>query len=93
MSTKLDVDAELLAVRAQQDRIEAKLDQLLDTSGRRSATDRDLDRNGVCRLLGISNSTLHTMVGRGELPAPDYHIGRSPRWRRRTIDRVRRKGR
>ncbi len=51
----------------------ADLDDLLDTSD-------------VAELVGVKVPTIRTYLHRGDMPKPDRVIGRSPVWRRETID-------
>jgi hypothetical protein len=39
----------------------------------------------VTRSLGMSRRTLERLRASGRFPAPDFWIGRSPRWKRETL--------
>ena len=39
----------------------------------------------VAEHLGVQRSTVRAYVARGEMPAPDGHVGRSPWWTPETI--------
>ena len=39
----------------------------------------------VAEYLGVQPSTVRAYVARGEMPAPDGHVGRSPWWTPETI--------
>jgi predicted DNA-binding transcriptional regulator AlpA len=45
-----------------------------------------LTRDQVAEILGIKPDTLSGMVTRGQVPQPDEHVGRTPRWSLATID-------
>lgn len=45
-----------------------------------------LSREAVAELLGIKVGTLDTFKLRGIVPPPDGKLGRSPWWRRSTIE-------
>ncbi len=49
--------------------------------------DHCLDKRGLGRFLGISIRSLDRANAAGLLPAPDMHLGRSPRWSQKTIER------
>jgi len=38
-------------------------------------------------MLGVGRRTLHTWRAAGHLPEPDFKIGQTLRWRRKTIER------
>jgi len=41
----------------------------------------------LARMLGVGRRTLHTWRAAGHLPEPDFKIGQTLRWRRKTIER------
>jgi predicted DNA-binding transcriptional regulator AlpA len=45
-----------------------------------------LDIQAVADLLGVQRETVEQTRWRGKMPDPDLYVGRSPAWRRRTID-------
>lgn len=45
-----------------------------------------LDTAAVARLMGVRVETVRTHIWRGTIPEPDLRIGRSPAWKRSTID-------
>ncbi len=40
----------------------------------------------IAETLGVKLTTVHQYRTRGELPDPDAHVGRSPVWRKATIE-------
>ncbi len=40
----------------------------------------------VADALGIKRTSVHKYVTRGDLPEPDDRIGRSPVWKRETVE-------
>jgi hypothetical protein len=46
-----------------------------------------LPKKDVCRWLSISTKTWDRSAAQGLTPAPDYHVGKSPRWLATTIER------
>jgi excisionase family DNA binding protein len=40
----------------------------------------------VASSLGTGRRTLERLIASGRFPAPDYRIGRCPRWTKATID-------
>ena len=45
-----------------------------------------LTNDQVSELLGLKYSTLYTYRKRNTLPEPDTYIGRTPVWKRKTIE-------
>lgn len=41
--------------------------------------------NEIARLLACSRRLVERMRSAGKLPKPDLHVGRMPRWNRKTI--------
>ena len=39
----------------------------------------------LAAVLGVSRPTVVAMIARGELPPPDYHIGRERGWKRAAL--------
>lgn len=52
-----------------------------------------LDRAAVAGRYGIAPDSVTRLVHRGDLPAPDGHLGRSPWWYAETLDGHQRPGR
>lgn len=46
-----------------------------------------LDTGDVAALVGVKPATIRQYAHRGDMPKPDRIIGRSPAWRRSTIQR------
>lgn len=46
-----------------------------------------LDTAGVAELAGLPPATIRTYLHRGAIPEPDFRAGRSPVWRRKTIEK------
>lgn len=46
-----------------------------------------LDVSAVAELAGVSVASIYTYLTRGTIPEPDLRFGRSPVWRRRTIEK------
>lgn len=44
-----------------------------------------LDAQAVAERAGISRATVHRYHVRGDIPAADEHVGRTPLWREETI--------
>lgn len=44
-----------------------------------------LTAHQVAEMLGIMPNTFHSYVARGQAPAPDGHLGRTPYWLATTI--------
>jgi excisionase family DNA binding protein len=40
----------------------------------------------VAALLGVNSSTVRGYAARGSMPAPDGHFGRTPYWKRTTVE-------
>jgi predicted DNA-binding transcriptional regulator AlpA len=51
-----------------------------------TAEDEPLDMAAVARLLGLTSQTVRKYRSEGRMPEPDWMIGRSPAWRRSTIE-------
>ena len=41
----------------------------------------------VVKMTGLAYNTLYSYRGRGILPPPDKHIGRTPLWKHKTIEK------
>lgn len=52
-------------------------------------SDELVDMRGLAAMLGIGYETVRKYRRVGRLPAPDYTMGRSPVWKRSTIERWR----
>lgn len=48
--------------------------------------DELLTNDQVAEMLGVKYSTLYTYRRRNTLPQPDSYIGRTPVWKRTTIE-------
>lgn len=48
--------------------------------------DELLTNDQVAELLGVKYSTLYTYRRRNTLPKPDSYVGRTPVWKRTTIE-------
>jgi len=46
-----------------------------------------LDTSAVAELAGVTAETIRQYLLLGKIPEPDGYLGRSPYWRRRTIER------